>query len=171
MVLGKQPSKDGEYSELKDRIKKAVDMFNKEGRWNLIIISGGQTRAGLPAEAVLGETYLKDHLKSAAPLLLEEQSRTTVENIEFTKKLVTLSPVDFVPLQAMAVITGPYHIRRTRFLFEKLWPEMAPRCTFVGVGKSSIGENVKELILLVIAWLDPHEKFILPRLKKLLRNG
>jgi uncharacterized SAM-binding protein YcdF (DUF218 family) len=161
VVFGKKPRK-GEriHPELKLRVKKALELLD-EKEVNSIIITGGATRKGLPSEAdVAAEgipSFIKDH-----HLHLECEARSTAERILNVKKMFT----DRSRIDGLTIITGPYHVPRTRLLFRYLWPKILPRLSFSPVGPYSLREIITEAILFPIAFIG----FILSLLKKFFKD-
>ena len=147
------------------RLDKADEII-KKGGWDAIVISGGRTRAHFPSEAELGLKYLRDTLRSNAEVLLEDCSKTTADNIAFTRALKELSGVC---VERVLVVTGAYHVPRFRLLFAKLWPET--RVSFVGLGTSTLKLELYEWILRFLGRIDPRGRWTLPVLVYFMRNG
>lgn len=89
IVLGSKPRPDGSMTKtLKLRLDKAAEyvMQNPQTR---LILSGGSTVADAQPEAVLMKEYLLEKGIPDPQMLLEIQSQNTVENIAYSRVLIT----------------------------------------------------------------------------------
>lgn len=147
-----------------NRLEKAIELAQKEVV-DGIIVSGGTTRKNCEAESVFGVKYLQS--KTNAKILSEEHSHTTVENIIFTKNILSEYAVNKI-----IVISSKKRLFRIKYLYQRLWPEMRGKINFVGANDSyGMYFYFLEVIYLIYSIFDINE-LLLPRLtKKLFRNS
>jgi len=76
-----------------DYVKNFASFVNKE-KVDIVVISGGHTspKRPLESEAESLATYLRPRLKKGIPILLENNSLTTLENIEYSMKFLKVDP-------------------------------------------------------------------------------
>lgn len=154
--------------EIKSRIMQASREF-KSG--DLMVFTGGITRAGYPAESVVARDWAiaEGHIR-IEDALVEEAARSTGENIMFTRALIKQMNFKFYWVRI-------YHrasaIEKTRVLYAKLWQEVT-RSRFVsGIDQSSLFYRTLDRTLFVLlAHIDPREEGRFWQfLKKKFRNG
>ncbi|WP_210465307.1 YdcF family protein [Rufibacter roseolus] len=115
--VNKSPHDRVHYQEGAERILDAIQLY-KMGKLKKIIISGGsgaikeveRTEASNLQQTALYASVL------AADILLEERSRNTRENAQFTKELLQTQP----HLRKLLLITSAFHMRRAKGCFEKV---------------------------------------------------
>lgn len=167
LVLGKKPRPiDWIHPELKARAEMAAQLlFRKEV--DLVIISGGPTVQDKPSEA--STAFMSTPALWGEHVLLEVSSKTTEENIKNTRKM--FEDIYVLEIKSMFIITSPGHIKRTRWLIEKYWPEILPAVEFLPVGDFRTMDVVTEWMQLTLAKSKVGQKIILPILRKIFRNG
>lgn len=149
-----------------ERLNKTIEI-SKQVSPNFIVITGGQTRKISPPEAQTGYDYLKDKIKTQ--ILIEKESRTTIENIKFTKKLLT---DDEIEINKLYVVTSRKRIFRIKFLYRWLWPEIYEEIEFIPAKDFyPILFYPYEAFCLLLNLFDINERFLLPLGKKFFRNG
>ncbi|MDE7242678.1 MAG: YdcF family protein [Oscillospiraceae bacterium] len=80
-----------------------------------VIVTGSQGPNEEISEAACMAFWLADHGVPADRLLLEEQANTTVENVRYSKEILTALGV---PADApVALVTSDYHLCRTMYLW------------------------------------------------------
>lgn len=165
IVHAHKSGRDGSLSrQFAVRLDKAAELANS-GQFDAMIISGGRTRRGAEIEARQGEQYVRG--KCTVPILREEQSKTTYENVVQVKALVTGQPIE----QAVVVV-GQHQLKRTKYLYARYWPEVAARIEFIGVNEPDPQYTpALELLYRITARLDPRERVTGWLMKKLWRNG
>ena len=163
IVNGEKPYKNCQpHREFTKRLKKAIEVANKENI-DGIIVSGGATRKNCSTESSFGAQYLQG---LRVPIFTEEHSHTTIENIRFVKQLLINNS-----LEKLIVISSQKRLLRLKYLYNRIWPEMRGKVEFVGAPDSyGIYFYFLELAYLVYSIFDINEH-VLPRLtKKFFRN-
>ncbi|WEV45934.1 YdcF family protein [Bifidobacterium sp. ESL0690] len=107
---------------LRGRIDKAVDLWNRQGRRGLFIVSGGQGADEEISEAEAMKRYLVEQRGvPAGNIIKEDQSTTTLENLRNCKVIMDerCASNDYVSAQnrmacpyRVAVVTSDYHVFR-----------------------------------------------------------
>lgn len=168
VVHGNQLEEDGSITaEFITRIMKALTAAKST---DIVIITGGVTRAGFKSEAEAASDFIFDLNREPLPIiLLEMKSTTSGENITMMRDLVIankLSPNRFFVYHRSSAIP------KTKILYRKLWLE-CKHITFRPCWDSSgIIYRVLEYTLIVfLAEVDPHEKSLFWRwFKRRKRN-
>ena len=97
-----------------------------------VVLSGGTTRQGEPAEAASMQAFLLDLGVPASAMLLEDRRLTTGENARLTAALLRPQGVDTVIL-----VTSALHMRRARAEFELAGLKVIPAPTdFESLGRA-----------------------------------
>ncbi|MBI2065283.1 MAG: YdcF family protein [Candidatus Yanofskybacteria bacterium] len=165
IIHGEKPYKDCKpHREFLERLEMAIKLASEEV-FDAIIVSGGCTRKNCPSEASFGGAFIQSRIDT--PILLEEHSHTTVENILFTKELVRN-----YPLEKLLIVSSEKRLLRLKYLYRRLWPEAYNKIYFVGCRDSyGVYIYILEIIYLIYSIFDVKEHF-LPRLaKKFFRNA
>ena len=164
LVLGNKLLLSGAMScKFRERVERAILVLSRTG--DMLVITGGTTRAGFQAEAEAGLSLVPENLK--AKTRVETESKSTSENIKFSRELLS----DIVTVESLVVVTSKSHVPRTRLLVKKFWPEVYPKTSFEEVGRSTATERFVEYVLCCLAIVDPNDRVFLPLLKKFFRNG
>lgn len=106
LVLGKRLVNERPDSEFIERLKRAELMLAKK-KTNNIYILGGKTRNSDISEALAGKTYLINAGIDQKFILLEEESRNTLENL---KHFSNISDIKNYPV---SIITNRHHLARS----------------------------------------------------------
>ncbi|QOY61626.1 YdcF family protein [Thermophilibacter immobilis] len=96
---------------LAGRVDKALELWERQGRGGLLVVSGGQGSDEEISEAEAMYRYLT--LRKGIPagsIVKEERSTTTMENLRFSKELMD-ARADGAPYRC-AVVTSDYHVFR-----------------------------------------------------------
>ncbi|HZG75406.1 MAG TPA: YdcF family protein [Paenibacillus sp.] len=113
IVLG-QRSENGEIGALlQERLDTAVGLFGRH-RYRCVIVSGGAVGGG-KSEAEIMREYL---LRQGVPpnnIVLEAQSRNTVQNIAYCRTLLRQAN-----LKSCVLVSNSFHLRRMKFIANKL---------------------------------------------------
>lgn len=114
LVLGTSVQNGAPSPIFRGRLNTALDLY-KRGIVSVIIVSGGMTTEGEPAEAEAGARYLYDHGVSQAHVVLEPSARSTHDNI-----FIGGSVLSGLGLKSWIVVSDPYHLRRAEMLVDDL---------------------------------------------------
>ena len=111
VVLGCPLAPDGGLSTtLRERVEAAVDL-HRRGVCDLVVMTGGATRPGLPAEA---DAMRRAAIAAGVPaqrVIAETESMTTVANAARCAELL-------LPARGrIALVSQPFHLRRARRIF------------------------------------------------------
>ena len=104
IVLGAQVHKDRPSVVLKYRLDRAAEYLNENPK-TICIVSGGQGSNEPYAEAYGMQQYLLQQGIAEGRILLEDQSKTTAENMRFSKKMISESA-------SVGIITNDFHMFR-----------------------------------------------------------
>jgi len=152
--------------EFQSRLDAAVQEV-KNHSYDYFLVTGGKTVGRYPSEAEIAQNYLKDKIK--IPLLLEDQSRTTSENVRYTKTLIESKDIS---VRQCKIVLSKDVKPRTYYLYRRLWPEIVDSLSFLLVNEhSTLFAPVMEPIYHAYAYLDPEEKFFTRITKRLFRTG
>ncbi len=177
IVLGTMLQKDGTVSEdFQERMRLGVGQVREGERWlNVVIISGGQTRAQYRPEAEVARSYLVDYLRSVnlehvVWVWTEGFSRTTPENIVFSQLLLMLG--DIVP-DELVIVGREGQIPKTVVIVSKVWEFGSPTKIFVAGSDpaSPFMRFVDSVLFTALSYVDPHGTSFVYRLLKKMRNG
>ena len=156
ILHGKKLKKDGTLSEeVRNRMKIVQDLV-KTGCYETVIITGGKTRANFSSEASAIHSNLRKCKEfQTVRILIEEQSRTTTENIK-----CVMSTYNFSDYEEIVVVTSKTALPRTKHLYLHHVGDTSYKLSFRGAqGNSSLIHRFQELILFAVAIVDP-EGFI-----------
>lgn len=92
------------------RIEKTVTLY-KEGWAETVIFSGAAAEGDISNAEAMKNIAVKMGVPVSS-ILIEEESKTTAENAEFTSKIIRENE-----FQSIILVTSPYHQRRTYELF------------------------------------------------------
>lgn len=82
-----------------------------------VIVSGGKGSGEAISEAEAYKVFLVNHGVKAENIIKEEKSKTTMENMKYTRDI--LKKIDGRENIRIAVVTSNYHILRAKFLAER----------------------------------------------------
>src|SRR3989338_11250202 len=164
IVHGERPSSDKElHPAFEERLKLAALMCQKNN-YDLLVITGGKTKKKFQSEAEIGRRFLEGKIHT--PFLLEGRAVTSVENINFTKKLLQRQKIDSVD-----IITSQTRIFRLKYLYKKLWPEIYAVANLYGAKDFYSPFFVMgELIYDLYTHVDIQEKYLARIAKRFFRN-
>ena len=153
LLRGKEVSK-----LLADRIDKAIEVYHKDPTAPILIPSGGQGHDEDISEAEAMAKYLVEHGIPEDHIILEDQSKTTRENLRFSQKIIRQRGGD----PYVALVTSNYHVYRALSLCESMDLE----CTGIGSHVAgyywpsalirefaAIMSNKKNFVFFVAGWL------------------
>ncbi len=167
IVHGEKTHRTGKIHEAyTERLNKALGLTQKI-KPDLIVLTGGKTREIAKSEAELGKEYLEG--KTKTPLLLENHSRTTIENIRFTKKILEKNKIK---TDEFFIITSQKRISRIKYLYKKIWLEAYKNSKFIGAKDFyPFWFSAYEWLSLLLDTFDIKERFLLAFTKKIYRNN
>ncbi len=158
----------GIHKEFLVRLNKAINL-SKENKFDKIIISGGQTRKNIPSEAGQGFEYLNN--KITGQIFLEDKSKTTPENVQYTKTIIKNWGIPLRDFE-IYVISSKTRIARLKYLYSVIFPEVYSKIKFIPADDSyGFVYQLIEKIYHLIAFIDPYEKILGKWKKELFRNG
>ncbi|WP_183558031.1 YdcF family protein [Mucilaginibacter sp. SP1R1] len=147
IVLGGFSSDDnkgkGMFSPAADRFIQGV-LLQKTGRVKKILITGGN--GNLNPSSYREGAWTKDQLKDMqvpdSCILIEDQSRNTLENASLTK--IVLQQHNQRP--PYLLVTSAFHMRRSLRIFKKMGIDVIPYpCNYIaGTGNMSFGELIPD---------------------------
>ncbi len=143
---------------LSDRIDKAIEIYHKDPTPPIIIPSGGQGGDETISEAEAMKRYLLEKGIPEEDILMEDQSKTTLENLKFSKQLIDSRD----GRKYTALVTSNYHVYRAIRYARKI----GLKCTGIGSHVASyywpsalireyvaVHKEIKHLIILILGWL------------------
>ena len=136
LVLGSGILNDGSLPpRAKERVVKAVDLY-KKGLANKLLMSGRHTFKLLEKPKTTEAKSMQEFAKSLGvaeeDIFIEENSMDTVGNAYFSK-LFYLDPNRW---KKIIVVTSDFHVKRSKFLFEKVLGQKYSLCFFGAAGVS-----------------------------------
>lgn len=125
IVLGAAVYKDVPSPVFRERINHAVNLF-KSGAVKHIIFTGGFGEGEKLSEAAVAKKYAVKQGVPAERIFIEEQSRTTFQNLYFAKEIV-----DKQQFQKVLLVSDPLHLKRVLVMaadlkFESANPSPTP---------------------------------------------
>lgn len=98
---------------LKGRLDKAVELWERQGKYGLFIVSGGQGGDEIVSEAKAMRDYLiEDRHISADAIVEENHSTTTMENLVYSKAIISARNAKAPQNYRAALVTSDYHVFR-----------------------------------------------------------
>ena len=117
IILGCPVGADGTlFPEIRGRVEKAMEFRKRQltatGKKALFIPSGGKGDATRCSESQAMANYLMNHGIDESEILIENRSRTTLENMRYSKELTD----SIKPDAQIAFVTSNYHVFRSGIL-------------------------------------------------------
>lgn len=109
---------------LKDRLDKAIEVYRHDPTPPTLIPSGGKGPDETVSEAEAMTQYLIGHGIPARDILPEKESTTTLENLQFSKRIID----EFGGRKYTALISSNYHVYRAL----RYCREIGLKCTGIG---------------------------------------
>jgi hypothetical protein len=165
LIHGEKPGRDNAlHLAFKERLELALELIERNN-YDLILVTGGQTRNFFPPESQIGYEYLR--YKTRLPVIQENRSHTTVENILFCREVLSEYQIGHID-----IITSKVRLRRFKYLYKRLWPELSDKCRIFGAKDSYFFlYPLVEIVYILYSFFDLKEK-VVPRLtKKIFRNA
>ncbi|MGN0144244.1 MAG: YdcF family protein [Clostridium sp.] len=120
LVLGAGLRNGNEPSTiLRDRLNAAIYYIDTYGSTGKIVVSGGQGGDEKLPEAEAMKKYLMDNGISEDRILVENKSRNTNQNFEFSKEVIEADSNRPIEESRVKIITTDFHAFRSRFLAKR----------------------------------------------------
>jgi uncharacterized SAM-binding protein YcdF (DUF218 family) len=119
----------------RERILAAIALYEAK-KVNWIILTGGTPQPGYPTEAQVGRQFCVSHGVPASATLLDEQSRTTWQNLQGAKALMAGHNIHTVLL-----VSDPLHMRRAMVMAKDLGLHAVPAATTSSRFRSSTAQG------------------------------
>lgn len=117
IIHGSGLRQDGTLTKLlKDRCDKAIEVYKKDPTPPILVPSGGQGDDEVCSEAQAMRMYLLEQGIPETKIQMEDQSKTTWENLAFSKELIESLP----GRHFTALVTSNYHVYRALRYCHKL---------------------------------------------------
>jgi len=113
LVLGAAVLGDVPSPVFEERLRHAADLY-RQGRVTRIVLTGGRSPEDELTEAEAGRRWLVDYGIPADAILMEDRSRTTLENFVFSAPLLAENGIATV-----LVVSDPIHMRRAAEIAER----------------------------------------------------
>lgn len=123
LVLGAAVAEDRPTPVFAERLRHAVELY-KSGRVPILVIAGGKNPSDILGEAEAGRDWAVAGGVPSAAILLETQSRTTKQNIEFAAPILAEHGIGSV-----LVVSDPLHVRRAVAMARDLGIDARPSPT------------------------------------------
>lgn len=121
--------KKGYFNASSDRFLEGLKLLASKKVKHLLITSGNASL--LPTsfrEADWVKTQIKDFGLSDSSIIIEDQSRNSIENAQYSKRL--LDSLHYSP--PYLLVTSAYHMRRSKYIFEKNHVDVIPfPCNYI----------------------------------------
>lgn len=116
------PDLSGVGAPSEDMLSRIVTAVRLQKKLNVpVIISGGVVFSGHASEALIGKRFLVDLGVPADKIVMEENSRDTLENTRYTKEICERHQ-----FKKPLLITSAYHMERAVWSFQKIGLEVTP---------------------------------------------
>lgn len=171
IIHGEKQNPDGSlHPEYIDRMRTALALVHEV---TVIVLTGGKTRQEFQSEASQARDWLVGELKERKwrmpEILIEEESKTTAENILCAQRV--LMEAGIVPKE-VCVLTRISAGPKTKYLYGKLWQFGAPVIHFFPcLDTKSLWYRLADItILYLVAIIDPRDRWVLKLPKMMFRN-
>lgn len=167
IVHGEKPRRDGSmHPAFRERVKVAIEWSRQCQGQYIIVVTGGKTRKKAEPEAVSGAQLLGRTIHT--PIFIEDRSRTTIENINFTRALLKNNGI---VTRHYIVVDSRKRMFRLKYLYRKLWPEICQAIQFVPAPDTyPISFYMWEYISYLLDHVDIRERGILRLTKNTFRS-
>ncbi|WP_297639357.1 YdcF family protein [uncultured Clostridium sp.] len=138
IILGGGLNGDKPGSILEKRLNLGIDYLNLYKNTK-VIVSGGQGPDEIVPEAVAMKNYLIEHGIKENRIIEENKSRTTVQNIAFSKKILKNMGAEN---EKVVIVTDDFHLYRAQLIAD----ELGVKNTGIAC-KSNLGIKLEYVIL------------------------
>ncbi len=143
VILGCRP--DGDYAtpEMVNRVRCGVETANGIVKGECIMLfSGGRTAGTVSEASIMHRVYEKSFPAASIPAMLENSSLDTIGNAYFCSAL--LKHLDYT---RVVIVTSPYHINRSKYLFSFMLGHRVSGSTFGPVPGEYTPEERKSFMM------------------------
>lgn len=112
IILGAKVNGENPSLSLRYRLESAVDYATQYPHVQLVL-SGGQGKDEGISEAEAMYRYLQEHGIAKERLVMEDQSTSTNENLQFSQNILP-------EVEGVTIISSDYHLARARFLARQI---------------------------------------------------
>jgi uncharacterized SAM-binding protein YcdF (DUF218 family) len=136
---------------LRARLDRGIELF-QQGWASLLVLTGGTAPGDQYSEAEVGRSYAIAQGVPPDAILIEEQSRTTVENLRGARDLLIERG-----LNSILLVSDPFHLGRSSIMARDLDLEPHPAPTYSSpISQRPLEEMVyiiREAFALIIYWV------------------
>jgi len=150
IVLGAQVRGNVPSMALRSRLDAALE-FMQENPHAVVFVSGGKGDGENISEAQAMYNYLQSHGADVSRVVMEPESRTTLENLRNTKALADEMGVN---LDGLCIITGEFHMSRAMFLASRLGIDSVSFSAHTRPWVFKMNYYLREIPAYVKAWLQ-----------------
>lgn len=115
LVLGYKTAGNNLDPLLEERLEIVLQLLEMEKYNNKKVIVSGGSVGWIKSEAELMKDYLVEHGIEPNRILVENESRDTVENLRFTKKMMEQEG-----FQSCVIVSNSFHMRRITMIAKNL---------------------------------------------------
>ncbi len=143
VVLGCRPDGSNPTPEMVKRVRCGVETATGVARGScMLMFSGGRTSGRASEASVMHSVYEEMFPEKTIPSVLENRSLDTIGNAFFCSSLLALMDYDRI-----IVVTSPYHLNRSRYLFSYMLGHSVTCRTFGPVPVQYTQEERKSLMM------------------------
>lgn len=118
IILGSQVRATGPSMDYQARLDAAYEYLLNEPK-TIVITTGGKGKSEPLSEGQGGADYLLKKGISSKRIIVEDQSTSTLENLQFARKLIEKDGGD-VAKDKIVIVSADYHLYRASYIAEKL---------------------------------------------------
>ncbi len=105
------------YRILTSRLDKTAELYKEGVAGTIVVTGGGRMKSVEVTEAHVMKRYLIKKGIKPNSILMEHESRNTIGNAYFTKRMIDRRSRD----PSLVVVTNDFHMPRSRFIFRKIF--------------------------------------------------
>jgi uncharacterized SAM-binding protein YcdF (DUF218 family) len=126
LVLGYRNAKDRANFVNRYRVRAGIRSIDSEARSSVLIFCGGAVGSDVPEAQILAR-YARDDLGFRGQILLEEESRSTRENVENAIPMIedALGPVIDMGAGTIKIVSNSIHAEKAREYLREIRPDLA----------------------------------------------
>ena len=119
VIFGCQVQPWGPSVLLQDRLDTALDYLEEHPHMT-VVVTGGKGDDEHISEARCMYDYLTEHGVDPANIYMEDQSRNTWQNINYTLELFQSEEIE--TSGKLLLVSSGFHLTRIKMLWERVWP-------------------------------------------------